>query len=124
MMDPMKSRDPLRWSHQESIFKETESGQQFLRVLTFWLDAAEKIGHEDPNFPPYDAVQKAYTLTVEEFGPIVTESVADMLMLAINFWEHGMELAQGMTPIEVSFVSEAVFRATERLQDQAERAVN
>lgn len=115
----MQSRDPLRWSQQAEILRQSEQGKQFLDTFVFWMEAAEKLREEDPDFPPYDSVQKAYVITVEEFGPIITEVTADMLMLAVNFWEHGMELAEGMTPIEVAIVHEAVFRATERLQEQA-----
>lgn len=115
----MEARDPLRWSQQEATLRESEEGRQFLKVLTFWVDAAEKLGHEDPDFPPYDAIQKAFVITVEEFGPPLTEVLADMLMLIINFWAHGRTFAEGMTPIETSIVHEAVFRATERLQEQA-----
>lgn len=115
----MEARDPLRWSQQESVLKQTDEGKQFLQLFTFWIDAAEKLRSEDPDFPPYDAIQKAFVITVEEFGAIVTEVLADMLMLAINFWSHGYALAEGLTPIETSIVHEAVFRATERLQAQA-----
>ena len=115
----MESRDPLRWSHQQSSLRQSEAGGEFLKVFEFWVDAAEKLRSEDPNFPPYDAIQKAFVITVEEFGPIRTETVADMLMLAINFWAHGVQLAEGMTPIETAVVHEAVFRAQERLQEQA-----
>ena len=115
----MKSRDPLRWSHQAEVIRQSEQGKKFMDTFEFWMDAAEKLREEDPNFPAYDSVQKAYTITVEQFGPIVTEVTADMLMLAVNFWEHGVELAEGMTPIEGAVVHEAVFRATERLQEQA-----
>ena len=116
----MKSRDELRWSNQEAVFRQTKEGQEFLNVFVFWLDAAEKLREEDPDFPPYDSVQKALVITVENFGPIVSEALADMLMLAINFWEHGFALAEKMTPVETSIVHEAVFRGTERLQEQAE----
>lgn len=116
----MLARDPLRWSLQESSLRKTESGQEFHKVFLFWMDAAEKLGWEDPDFPPYDSVQKALVITVEEFGPIHSEVMADMLMLAINFWEHGVELAEGMTPIETSIVHEAVFRATQLLQESAD----
>lgn len=116
----MEARDPLRWSQQEATLRESEEGRQFLKVLTFWVDAAEKLRSEDPDFPPYDAIQKAFVIAVEEFGPVVSEVLADMLMIIINFWEHGHDFAEAMTPIETSIVHEAVFRATERLQAQAE----
>lgn len=115
----MRTRDPLRWSQQQSVLRQTDEGKQFLDIFTFWLDAAEKLQEEDPDFPPYDSLQKAFVITVEQFGPIITEVLADMLMLAINFWEDGFAVAEGMTPIETSVVHEAVFRATERLQAQA-----
>lgn len=115
----MQARDELRWSHQADILRQTEQGKEFLAVFEFWLGAAEKLREEDPNFPAYDSVQKALVVTVEEFGPIITETMADMLMLAVNFWEYGVQLAEGMTPIETAVVHEAVFRATERLQEQA-----
>lgn len=115
----MEARDPIRWSQQEASLRETDEGQQFLKVLIFWTDAAEKLRHEDPDFPPYDAIQKALVITVEEFGPIRTEVLADMLMIIINFWEHGHDLAESMTPLETAVVHEAVFRATERLQEEA-----
>lgn len=115
----MRPNDAPRWSYQQSALRQSEAGSHFLKIFEFWMDAAEKLREEDPNFPPYDSVQKAYVIALEEFGPIRTESVGDMLMLAINFWEHGVELAEGMTPLEISFVHEAVFRATERLQEQA-----
>ena len=119
----MESRDPLRWSQQQSALKSSEFGAHFLKVFEFWMDAAEKLGWEDPNFPPYDAIQKAFIITVEEFGPVRSETVADMLMLAVNFWAHGVQLAEGMTPIETAMVHESVFRATERLQEMAESDV-
>ena len=115
----MEARDPLRWSQQQSALRETDEGQQFLKVLTFWVDAAEKLRSEDPDFPPYDAIQKALVITVEEFGAIRTEVLADMLMVIINFWEYGHDLAETMTPLETAVVHEAVFRAQERLQEEA-----
>lgn len=119
----MESRDPLRWSQQQSALKSSEFGAHFLKIFEFWMDAAEKLREEDPNFPAYDSVQKAYVITLEEFGPVRNETVADMLMLAVNFWAHGVQLAEGMTPIETAMVHEAVFRATERLQEMAESDV-
>lgn len=115
----MQARDPLRWSHQADTLRQTEHGKEFLAVFEFWLGAAEKLREEDPDFPAYDSLQKALVITVEQFGPILTETMADMLMLAVNFWEHGAALAEGFTPVETSVVHEAVFRATERLQEQA-----
>lgn len=115
----MESRDPLRWSQQAESLRRSEEGKEFLNIFLFWMDAAEKLGQEDPDFPPYDSVQKAFVIMIEEFGPIMSTVVADMLMLAINFWTHGFALADSMTPIETALVHEAVFRATERLQEQA-----
>lgn len=118
-MAVMRSRDPLRWSLQEDTLRETETGRPFLEGLLFWMDSAEKLREEDPDLSPYDSVQRALVLTVENFGPLRSEAMADMLMIAVNFWEHGVELAQGFTPIETAMVHEAVFRATERLQESA-----
>lgn len=115
----MQPRDAVRWSQQEEVLKQTEEGRAFLDGFTFWLNAAEKLRDEDPNFPPYDAMQKGLIITVEQFGPIRTEAMSDMLMVAVNFWEHGVELAEGMTPVETAMVHEAVFRATERLEAMA-----
>lgn len=115
----MQARDSLRWSHQADVLRQTEHGKEFLAVFEFWLGAADKLRDEDPDFPAYDSVQKALVITVEEFGPIVSDTMADMLMIAVNFWAHGVELAEGFTPIETALVHEAVFRATERLQEQA-----
>ena len=119
----MQPKDALRWSHQQEVLRQSEGGRQFDQVFTFWVDAAEKLREEDPDFPAYDSLQKALTVTVGEFGAINSYTLADMLMLVINYWAHGEEFAEGMTPIETAFVHEAVFRATERLQEQAESEV-
>lgn len=116
----MRSRDPLRWSLQEENLRETEAGKPFLEGLLFWIDTAEKMMDEESDLSPYDSVQRALVVTTENFGPLRTEAMADMLMLVVNFWEHGLELAQSMTHIETSMVHEAVIRATERLEESAQ----
>lgn len=120
IMSVMRSRDPLRWSLQEENLRETEAGKPFLEGLLFWIDTAEKMMDEESDLSPYDSVQRALVVTTENFGPLRTEAMADMLMLVVNFWEHGLELAQSMTHIETSMVHEAVIRATERLEESAQ----
>ena len=118
-MVTMRTRDPIRWSLQEETLRESEAGRPFLEGFLFWIEAAEKMMDEDPHLSPYDSVQEALVVTVETFGPLRTEAMADMLMIAVNFWEFGVEFAEGMTRIETAMVHEAVFRATERLEEEA-----
>ena len=115
----MRSRDPIRWSLQEQTLRESEGGKAFLDGLLFWTDAAEKMMDEDSDLTPYDSLQEALVVTVETFGPLRTEAMADMLMIIVNFWEFGVEFAEGMSRIETAMVHEAVFRATERLEQEA-----
>lgn len=119
------------WSlqQQEMIAEGGETAKQFLEYLELWCNVAELI-YEEGNRSEGDAVSvkairacflEAMATPEEELGRIDGTYLGPMLMYIIHAWEHGQELGEQLSEIEIKIVESAIYEQQTKMQALAEQ---
>lgn len=123
----MQIRDDVApvWSLQKKEFLEGgEQGQEFVKYIETWCDAAERIYNES-NSPTSlknvrECLLEAMDVPESECGPIDGGYLGPMLMYIIHAWEHGEDLGMQLSRIEFKLVASAIAEQQARMQAIAE----
>lgn len=121
----MRVKDEQQWSMQCVVFDQGETGKQFRKYLTFWVDTAERIMDESVEpMTPHVALSEALAVTEENIGNMDAAAfLGQMLAFIISNWVHGEELAHAMSNIELKIVADAVQDHTAQMQAMAGESV-
>ncbi len=119
------------WSLQKQEFLNGgQMGQDFVQYIELWCEVAERL-YEQGNFSDgkragvrsaRDCLLDAMKVPEGELGQIDGTYLGPMLMYIIHAWEHGEELGNQLSPIELKIVASAIEEQTAHNQARAAAA--
>jgi len=107
-------------------------GQDFVQYIELWCEVAERL-YEQGNFSDgkragvrsaRDCLLEAMKVPEGELGQIDGRYLGPMLMYIIHAWEHGEELGNQLSPLEIKIVASAVDEQQAQMQARAAAAGN
>ena len=121
------------WSLQKQEFLAGgQVGQDFVQYIELWCEVAERL-YEQGNFSDgkragvrsaRDCLLEAMKVPEGELGQIDGRYLGPMLMYIIHAWEHGEELGNQLSPLEIKIVASAVDEQQAQMQARAAAAGN
>jgi len=104
--------------------RDSEAGKQFLQFFEFWFTTADTLRDasrldSQADLSPADAMRRALPIAEGQFGMLTCDWIGQMLAVATQHWEHGEQMAGGLTYIEHRAMEEALARKIAELQTSA-----
>lgn len=125
----MKVINDVAWQEQRTeLLADGELGQKFLHFFEEWFDRAEKDMLDGANGPDRfftskstvkHHVSKALEVTEQTLGFLPLEWIGQMLIVAIEHWEHGKDMHEGLTFIEHRLIEQELAKKLAELQKGA-----
>jgi hypothetical protein len=107
------------WAQQCAELQENQTGRDFLEFIETWVTQAEQLYEEDIGSPA-TALRHALDHADQTHGRVGIHFLGQMLVVVATHWEHGEEMAESLTPIELRLVQDMLALKCAELQDQAE----
>lgn len=114
----MKVRDEALWAQQCQELQADQIGEEFLAFVQTWVDQADKLLAENIG-SPITALRYALDYADEVHGRVSSTYVGQMLVVIATHWEHGEEMASGMSSIELRLVQDMLALKFAELQAEA-----
>ncbi len=119
----MRVCDESTWQLQRSeLLADGEVGQQFLTVLEAWVGAAEELLDAAGTQEYAGAINMALGVMEQKYGPVSIGFLAQMLVVIASFWEHGDQLVEGLSAIELRLIQEVAAVKIATLMAEADDA--
>jgi hypothetical protein len=115
----MKTHHPQEWSSAESVMKSDELGSRFVEVLDFWTDTMEE-GIRQNEFHLDHVFRLAFTKVEEKFGHLTIHWMGQIVAVIVQWWIHGEELYEALSPLESRIVEEALSQKMRELSELAD----
>ena len=116
-------RDKHLWSQQQAELQENQTGRDFLEFIATWTTQAEKLYTEDIGSVA-QAIRYSLDHADQVHGRVSAHYLGQMLVVIATHWEHGEELAEGLSPIELRLVQDMLALKCAELDQAAEEAGN
>jgi len=116
----MRVVDESMWQAQCAELEVNEIGQRFRQFLEAWVDEAEVMvtganrrivtaEYEDIPLPsPAEAIRAALAPTEEKLGRVDTLLIGQMLVVIAANWAHGEAMVNGLSPVEMRVLQDAL----------------
>lgn len=114
----MKVRDASLWAQQQAELQSDPTGQDFLSFIETWTTRADNLCEEDIGGPA-TALRYSLEQTEKIHGRVSAHFLGQMLVVIATHWEHGEEMAESLTPIELRLVQDMLALKFAELQEQA-----
>lgn len=117
----MKIRDENLWQLQRSELQEDQVGKDFLAFVEGWASRAEDLLDD---LDPASALRKALEQADQDHGRVSIHFLGQMLVVIGTHWEHGEQMIEGLTPIELRLVQDMLALKCAELEKLAEESGN
>jgi hypothetical protein len=119
----MKVRDENLWNQQRTELSQDQTGKDFLGFIERWVGMAEDLMAEG-SLVPTSAIRQTLHQADQELGRVSVNFLGQMLVVIATHWEHGQEMIESLTPIELRLVQDMLALKFVELEKQAEKAGN
>jgi hypothetical protein len=119
----MRVSDENLWNQQRTELSEDQTGKDFLGFVEYWVDLAEDLMAEG-SLVPSSALRQTLHQADQALGRVSIHFLGQMLVVIATHWEHGQEMIETLTPIELRLVQDMLALKFVELEKQAEGAGN
>ena len=112
-------RDEGLWSQQRAELQEDQTGRDFLDFIETWTARADELYAEDIGSPA-TAIRYSLDHADQAHGRVSAHYLGQMLVVIATHWEHGEEMADDLSPIEMRLVQDMLALKCAELQQQAQ----
>lgn len=111
------------WNQQRNELLDDQVGKDFLTFVEDWAGLAEELMVKEP-VAPAEALRQTLHQADQELGRISVHFLGQMLVVIATHWEHGQEMIEGLTSIELRLVQDMLALKFAELKLQAEGVGN
>jgi len=116
-------RDAEVWSRRQAELQEDQTGRDFLDFIETWTARAEKLYAEDIGSAA-TAIRQSLDHADQVHGRVSAHYLGQMLVVIATHWEHGEEMAESLSSIEMRLVQDMLALKCAELDQTAEKAGN
>jgi hypothetical protein len=117
----MKIRDESLWHELVKDLKESDEGVAFYDFVTAWADRAEQIMEQfREGGTPAEALRMVLPTVENSFERKTIWILGQCLVVLCMHWEHGEELTNTFTELEIRLVEDVTALKIAQLQAAAE----
>lgn len=114
----MKVRDESLWAQQKAELQADRTGQDFLDFIETWVEQAESL-HAEGIGDWATALRYALPYADQEHGRVSVHFAGQMMVVIGTHWEHGEQMIESLTPIELRLVQDMLALKCAELEVQA-----